>query len=269
MASTSPFFQCDAKRARSYIVRLPLCTRLLGLVTVGFFIASLTLPWFPKWAALIPNEVALTSMHRINTYPFLHLGFIHFFLNILALIPLLERFEAEFGTLITLALFTGPFSTLPGGLYVLIEKFIFHSNIGVQGASIWIFLLMASEAIKTWKANPNFEIGGVKIPTWTYPCAVCLVISALIPASSFTGHVCGLLIGYLWGLGYIKFLVPSERILRWVEGKLNLLGRLPHYVSVDQKTYGRYGVLPSVSGQRNSTLGSGIQMRGMGQRVGP
>ena len=54
------------------------------------------------------------------------------------------------------------------------------------------------------------------------------------------------------GLGYIKFLAPPEKILRWIEGKLNLLGRLPHYVSVDQKTYGRYGVLPS-----SSTAGPG------------
>jgi glycosylphosphatidylinositol transamidase len=52
-------------------------------------------------------------------------------------------------------------------------------------------------------------------------------------------------VGYLWGLGYIKFLVPPEKLLRWIEGKLNLLGRLPHYVSVDQKTYGRFGVLPT------------------------
>jgi hypothetical protein len=54
------------------------------------------------------------------------------------------------------------------------------------------------------------------------------------------------------GLGYIKFLAPPEKILRWIEGKLNLLGRLPHYVSIDQKTYGRYGVLPS-----SSTAGPG------------
>lgn len=49
------------------------------------------------------------------------------------------------------------------------------------------------------------------------------------------------------GLGYLKIFVPPEKILRWIEGKLNLLGRLPHYVSVDQKTYGRYGVLPSAN----------------------
>ena len=47
------------------------------------------------------------------------------------------------------------------------------------------------------------------------------------------------------GLGYLKILAPPEKVLRWIEGKLNLLGRLPHYVSIDQKTYGRYGILPT------------------------
>jgi len=54
------------------------------------------------------------------------------------------------------------------------------------------------------------------------------------------------------GLGYLKFLAPPERALRWIEAKLNLLGRLPHYVSVDQKTYGRFGVLPSTGGSDNA-----------------
>ena len=49
------------------------------------------------------------------------------------------------------------------------------------------------------------------------------------------------------GLGYLKFLAPPEKVLRWIEAKLNLLGRLPHYVSIDQKTYGRYGVLPTTN----------------------
>jgi GPI-anchor transamidase subunit GAA1 len=65
--------------------------------------------------------------------------------------------------------------------------------------------------------------------------------------------------------------------LRWIEGKLNLLGRLPHYVSVDQKTFGRYGVLPSTTngarvGPGRGTLGaaSPIALEPVGgQRLGP
>lgn len=59
------------------------------------------------------------------------------------------------------------------------------------------------------------------------------------------------------GLGYLKVLAPPEKILRWIEGKLNLLGRLPHYVSIDQKTYGRYGVLPTASGPSMPGAGEG------------
>lgn len=47
------------------------------------------------------------AVYRTNTFPLVHAGFFHAFMNILALTPLLERFEAEYGTLTTLALFLG------------------------------------------------------------------------------------------------------------------------------------------------------------------
>lgn len=46
-------------------------------------------------------------MYRLNTYPLIHVGFFHFILNAVALTPLLERFEAEHGTLTAVALFIG------------------------------------------------------------------------------------------------------------------------------------------------------------------
>lgn len=46
-------------------------------------------------------------VYRTNTFPLVHAGFFHAFMNIIALTPLLERFEAEYGTLTTLALFLG------------------------------------------------------------------------------------------------------------------------------------------------------------------
>lgn len=132
---------------------------------------------------------------------------------------------------------------------------------------MWVFLLLSSEALKQHKANPNFSIGPYKIPTWSTPLILVLVTSFLIPNVSLIGHLSGAAIGYLWGLGYIKFLVPHEKILRWVENKLNLLGRLPHYVSVDQKTYGRYGVLPSAVPLGG--LAGAPRSPEIGQRLGP
>ncbi|KAF2122105.1 hypothetical protein BDV96DRAFT_562925 [Lophiotrema nucula] len=242
------FPQFNPLRLRSYVLRLPLCTRLLLVAIVALWAAAIPFQWLRPWAALEPDKTGLTSMYRLNTFPLMHVDVIHMIFNVLALAPLLERFESEFGTLVTLALFTGPFGLLPGGLYVLLEKFVIRANTTVMGASIWVFLLLSSEAIKTHKTNPNFSVGPYKIPTWTTPLILMVVVSFLVHNVSFIGHLCGAGVGFLWGLGYIKFLVPHEKILRWLETKLNLLGRLPHYVSVDQKTYGRYGVLPTAVG---------------------
>ncbi|RDW94051.1 rhomboid protease family protein RBD2 [Aspergillus mulundensis] len=259
----------NPSRVRSYVLRLPLFTRLVILAILVFWLLELQTVWsVVQWGALIPDELGLKTMYRTNTYPFIHNGFFHAFLNLLALTPLLERFEAEHGTLTAIALFMGPLSTFPAGLYVLIEKFILHGNTWVVGSSVWVFLLLGSEAIRTFKSNPYFSLGTTKIPTWTSPLLICALVWILIPNNSFLGHLCSILIGYLLGLGYLKVLVPPEKVLRFIEGKLNLLGRLPHYVSVDQKTYGRFGVLPTSgapAGERGTPMSF---MSGSSQRLG-
>lgn len=73
---------------------------------------------------------------------------------------------------------------------------------------------------------------------------------------------------FVAGFGLLKYLAPPEWALRWIEGKLNLLGRLPHYVSVDQKTYGRFGVLPSNNTGAGGS-GVGLGLVGSTQRLGP
>jgi hypothetical protein len=150
------------------------------------------------------------------------------------------------------------------------------------------------EAIRTFRTNPYLVIGTHNIPTWTTPLILVLGVAALVPNTSLLGHLAGLAVGYTCvfleptscfclalripqnidimtgGLGYLKFLAPPERALRWIEGRLNLLARLPHYVSVDQKTYGRFGVLPTA----NVGPGSGIARGALtgtgptGQRLG-
>lgn len=263
----------SAHRIRTYLFRLPLFTRLMLVVIVGFWALELQTVWSViDWGALIPNEVGLGSMYRLNTYPLVHMGFFHMLLDTICLIPLLERFEAEWGTLNCLALWLGPLSTIPAGLYILIERFIIRGNTAVLGSSVWIFLLLGMEAIKTYRANPYLEIASVKVPTWVTPLVLIAVTSVLIPGTSFLGHLCAVGVGYFCGLGYLKFLAPPERIARWIEGKLNLLGRLPHYVSVDQKTAGRYNLLPASNSDGPSSHSVPIGMNwlgGGGQRLGP
>ncbi|KAI1491740.1 Gaa1-like protein [Biscogniauxia mediterranea] len=244
----------SALRARSYVIRLPLFTRAIIVIMVAFWLAGLQSVWdLQQWGALIPEELGIRTMYRINTFPLIHLNFFHAFLNILALTPLLERFETEFGTLTSLALFFGPLTTIPAFVYVFLERMVLRGNTPVMGASIWVFLLLGIEAIRTYKANPHLVVGTHHVPTWITPLVMVLVVEALMPSSSFIGHLCGVGTGYLFGLGYLKFTAPPEKALRWIESRLNLLGRLPHYVSVDQKTYGRFGVLPTSSSSSGTT----------------
>ncbi|CAJ2508827.1 Uu.00g138530.m01.CDS01 [Anthostomella pinea] len=257
----------SAARARSYVFRVPLFTRAMVVIMVAFWLASLQSVWdLQQWGSLIPNEINIKTMYRVNTFPLIHRNFIHAILNILALTPLLERFETEFGTLTSLALFFGPLTTIPAIAYVLFERLVTGGNTAVMGASLWVFLLLGMEAVRTYKNNPYLVVGTHHVPTWITPLVMVFVVEALIPNTSFMGHLCGVVTGYLFGLGYLKFLSPPEKVLRWLEGRLNLLGRLPHYVSVDQKTYGRFGVLPS------SNSGSGttpVGLMGSTQRLGP
>lgn len=56
-------------------------------------------------------------VYRLNTFPLIHIGFVHMLLDTICLIPLLERFEHEYGTLNTAAFFLGreSLSHLPHG----------------------------------------------------------------------------------------------------------------------------------------------------------
>jgi len=70
---------------------------------------------------------------------------------------------------------------------------VFLANLVI---SIWVFTLLAMEAVKTYKTNPYFQLGDQKIPTWITPLVLVLFVSFLVPNTSFLGHVCGLAFGY-------------------------------------------------------------------------
>ena len=116
-------------RLRSYLLRLPLFTRATLVIILIFWIVELQNVWsVTQWGSLIPKEINLgtsaypvpsaempfpqrltmaVTVYRLNTFPFIHWGFLHAFFNVLCLTPLMERFEAEHGTLVSAAMFGG------------------------------------------------------------------------------------------------------------------------------------------------------------------
>ena len=129
MAPTLP--QISPARFRSWLFRLPLFTRIALLAIFLFWTLEL---WsyldFLQWGALVPSRVNLGTsqssstqresdrkfkgltpgllvVYRLNTYPLIHSGFLQAMLSAAALVPLLERFETEHGTILSGAFFFG------------------------------------------------------------------------------------------------------------------------------------------------------------------
>jgi membrane associated rhomboid family serine protease len=124
--STTTF---NSWRLRSYLLRLPLFTRIVLVVIILAEIIGFQTVWdIRQWGALIPDQLsifngtfsraqtpsiafctdlALQTAYRINTFPFIHTNFLHALLNIVSLTPLMERFESEYGTLTSISLFIG------------------------------------------------------------------------------------------------------------------------------------------------------------------
>lgn len=48
-------------RLRSYILRLPLCTRLILLIIVALSVASTVWPTLRQTCALVPDQVSITA----------------------------------------------------------------------------------------------------------------------------------------------------------------------------------------------------------------
>jgi len=251
--------QINPQRVRSSLIRIPLATKGILAIILLFYVLSFF--GIEKWAQLDPDVVFPSGAHRLNTFPFLHLGLFHMLVNIVAVIPLLDKFEQANGTITTVLLILGPFSTFPGILYTLLCKAL-HMHTPIQGASVWSFLFFAATVYQYSLTSPQFSIPSTtaQVPTLAIPFILIVITSLFIPHTSLFGHICAVIIGFGWGSGLLKFLAPPEKILRWVEDKGRLRSRLPaSYVSVDKGTMGRYGELPIVGGE------SGILN---GERVG-
>src|SRR5215469_13008190 len=124
------------------------------------------------------------TAHRLTTYPFLHVGLVHLLFNIISLTPLLSEFESQHGSINTLILFSGPFTTIPALLYVLIESFILRHDTPVQGASLWVFILLSARFVHMAQSMPHITLITYNIPTLTIPLLFVLITAVLVPHTS-------------------------------------------------------------------------------------
>ncbi|KAK9369238.1 hypothetical protein V1509DRAFT_638786 [Lipomyces kononenkoae] len=221
---------------RDRYMALPYLTTIVtGVMIVLYLTGILFSSSLPLSLALNPKAILHGGIHRLVTYPLVHMNFAHVFFNLAALVPVLSSFEEETGTIGTAGCLV-LFSIVPGLAYA-ITALIFSSTAITLGASGWVFTLMAYFSLIDYSMRPTIYItSSIQIPTWSTPIITLVIIALLLPGSSFLGHLYGLLTGYGYGLGYLNFgKIPQHLILNSEAFllKYNLTKAIPRFVSDD------------------------------------
>ncbi|KAI5950357.1 RBD2 [Candida jiufengensis] len=169
---------------------------------------------------LYPKSPLDFNLNAISLYCLIHVNYLHWFLNILALFTPLAIFEKRHGTIhtgITLNLLT----VIAAIQYCVVGLWLYPET-GVLGLSGIVFSFLAFMAYQEHQYKPiltNFQLGGydIKIYTLLSPFLFAALFFIIFPSSSLPGHIFGITTGYLLAYGYINKLYPPSNILLKIE----------------------------------------------------
>lgn len=173
------------------------------------------------------NKCDITNaavVNRISLYPLAHLSVIHLSLNAFSLFGPLTMFERTHGTVHT-AIMLNLLAVSTAILYCLIGSLLFP-NVDVAGSSGWCFSLFAYYSVKESVLRPSQRIVSTySFPTIYIPVVLLLLITIIVPGSSFWGHFLGMIMGYVLAFKesiFCKLAPPSSLVIK-IETKLDRL----------------------------------------------
>ncbi len=179
-----------------------------------------------------PNRVVSHfELYRISTSPFIHAGFFHILLNMIAWYFLSNQYESRVGSLSS---FYNVFVLLLplcalfhlGVSYALDFVFSWHTTyecaVGISG------LLFALLVISLEFTESVSIFGFFDMPAKWYPLALALILQLLSSGLSFLGHLSGIAVGYAFVSDMFSFAKLSNTTLASIENKLSLRS-LPYW----------------------------------------
>ncbi|OBA22070.1 hypothetical protein METBIDRAFT_38836 [Metschnikowia bicuspidata var. bicuspidata NRRL YB-4993] len=225
----------DRTKAQQILKTTPALSVGLIIFAVLFYVVY---PASSTALVLYPSAPIEFNLNAISFYIFPHANFLHLAVNLVALFPLISRYERANGTVntgITLNLLAVA-AALP---YCLVGLFLYPEN-GVAGLLGICFSFLTYYCQKEYAQTPvlyQFTVAGrdVQIPTEYFPFINLFVIAFLVPSTSFFGHLAGIGAGYLLAMGYLKVLYPPLKVVLFIERKLasgiDQLKRLVDFIS--------------------------------------
>ncbi|CAD1812814.1 unnamed protein product [Candida parapsilosis] len=227
------------KQTPALTAGLPIFTLILCFFknSMGFEFSSLI---------LYPRSPLEFNLNAISLYPLIHVGYLHWFINICAIFTPLAMFEKRHGTVytgITLNLLT----VIAALQYCIVGLFLYPDT-GVIGLSGIGFSFIAYMAYKEHQYKPvldSFKIGSreIKIYTLATPFIAAIFCLIVFPASSLPGHLAGISTGFLLAKGYINKLYPPSSIIlkieKFVAPGIALIGQIVFYHKEEEAVHVR------------------------------
>jgi membrane associated rhomboid family serine protease len=235
-------------------------TRATFILNVFLYVLGLFLPqdWslssnsaagnfcmFPKAIWFAPQQV-----YRMFTSAFLHANLMHIGFNMFSLVqagPSLERMLGTSRYLCLITCFVASLGVLYYGISLFclfvfgFDRFFNECAIGFSGV---LFSLMTIESLLA-SADRSLSLPfGVQVPSRLYPWALLVFCQFIMPGVSLIGHMVGILGAYLYMLGALWILLPSEPFVEHLEG-MAVLQRLVTCASFVPCSQSQLRLLPS------------------------
>ncbi|KAK6349968.1 Glycosyl phosphatidyl inositol protein transamidase complex subunit [Orbilia brochopaga] len=263
-----PNFTNVSERVAGTVRLLPILTRVVLGVCVVVYIVGRVVD-IDELLVLRTSVFGFSQLHRLNTYPFVHFNFLQVLINLVAVTYPLSRFERENGTLHTLLMVVGPFSTFPAIAYTAVDKLLLGGVGTYGGLSTFIVMFAAMDATRMRRYKPYYWVAGYRIPSWAPVVGVWLLLEIFVLGGiGWLIHIFAMAVGAAYAAEYLKLLEPPEKVLKFVEAKLlTIFARIPHYVSLEaREAAGHTLVLPTF--QDESTRGVDLPNLRMNPRNG-
>jgi Rhomboid family len=140
--------------------------------------------------------------------------------------------ERRYGTLAHIGQ-VATFVLLSNILYVLIGwigiRFFDYRSASLGFSGVIFALLMVETGLQPPGTSRSI-FGVVSVPTWVYPWVLLLILSIAFSNVSFIGHLCGILVGWMFAKGLLNFLTFKREWIIGFEQRMSFLSNLPMYV---------------------------------------
>ena len=218
-------------------------TTLLFLVVCAllhilqFAIASPELPS----VTFCPRLVIYThDYYRIITSALYHGSFMHIAVNSMSLMAIGSLLEKRMGSLaLSVTILWSIIVT--ACLYILAalavsylfqhDGLMFQHSVGFSGVLFHLSVLECN--LPEHQQTPRSVFGVIRVSAKLYPWVLLVALQLFLPNLSFTGHLAGILAGYLQYYNFLGCLIPRDRYFREMDGwwlVQSTLRRVPSYV---------------------------------------